>query len=57
MIGGVNHYQPMRGVFTALITPFTSTGAVDVARLKRLVDYQIEGVDGLVPCGTTNLPP
>ncbi len=42
------------GVFTALITPFTSTGAVDIRALQRLVEYQITaGVDGLVPCGTT----
>jgi 4-hydroxy-tetrahydrodipicolinate synthase len=43
-----------RGVHTALITPFTSTGAVDIGAFKRLVDFQIEsGIDGLVPCGTT----
>ncbi len=43
-----------RGVHTALITPFTSTGAVDIGAFKRLVEYQIEsGIDGLVPCGTT----
>ncbi len=43
-----------RGVHTALITPFTSTGAVDIGSFKHLVEYQIEsGIDGLVPCGTT----
>ncbi|MCJ7807089.1 MAG: 4-hydroxy-tetrahydrodipicolinate synthase [Clostridia bacterium] len=43
-----------RGVHTALITPFTSTGAVDIGSFKRLVEYQIaSGIDGLVPCGTT----
>ncbi len=43
-----------RGVFTALITPFTSTGAVDIGAFKRLVEHQIaSGIDGLVPCGTT----
>lgn len=43
-----------KGVFTALITPFTSTGAVDIRAFQRLVEYQIAaGVDGLVPCGTT----
>ena len=42
------------GVFTALITPFTDSGAVDEAALRRLVKRQIEGgVAGLVPCGTT----
>lgn len=43
-----------RGVYTALITPFTGTGAVDIGAFKRLVEYQINsGIDGLVPCGTT----
>lgn len=42
------------GVYTALITPFTSTGAVDIGAFKRLVEYQVQsGIDGLVPCGTT----
>ncbi len=46
--------EMFRGVHTALITPFTSTGAVDIGAFKRLVEYQIEaGIDGLVPCGTT----
>lgn len=37
-----------------MITPFTSTGAVDIGAFKRLVEYQIaSGIDGLVPCGTT----
>ena len=43
-----------KGLHTALITPFTSTGAVDIGAFKKLVEYQIEsGIDGLVPCGTT----
>lgn len=43
-----------KGVFTALVTPFTSTGAVDICAFQRLVEFQIAaGVDGLVPCGTT----
>lgn len=43
-----------RGVHTALITPYTSTGAVDIGAFKKLVEYQVEsGIDGLVPCGTT----
>ena len=47
-----------RGVYTALVTPFTAEGAVDEAALKRLIDFQIEqGVDGLVPCGTTGESP
>lgn len=44
----------LSGVLTALITPFTDSGAVDEAALRRLVRRQIEGgVEGLVPCGTT----
>jgi 4-hydroxy-tetrahydrodipicolinate synthase len=44
----------LRGCATALVTPFTSTGAVDSEALKRLVEYQIAGgVELLVPCGTT----
>lgn len=43
-----------KGVFTALITPFTTTGAVDIGAFKRLVEYQVQqGINGLVPCGTT----
>ena len=42
-----------RGSFTALITPFSS-GQLDVAALKRVVEHQISaGTHGLVPVGTT----
>ena len=44
----------LRGCATALITPFTSDGAVDDRRLRELIEYQIAGgVKVLVPCGTT----
>lgn len=47
-----------RGVGTALITPFTSTGSLDESALARFVDWQItEGVNFLVPCGTTGENP
>ena len=47
-----------RGVYTALVTPFASDGAVDEPRLRDLVDAQIAGgVDGLVPVGTTGESP
>ena len=47
-----------RGLGTALITPFTVTGALDESALERFVDFQIEGgVDFLVPCGTTGENP
>jgi 4-hydroxy-tetrahydrodipicolinate synthase len=44
----------MRGCATALVTPFTSAGAVDLERFRALVERQIAGgVKLLVPCGTT----
>jgi len=47
------------GTWTALVTPFTSTGdAIDGDTLERLVELQIQGgVSGLVPCGTTGETP
>ncbi len=44
----------LAGCGTALVTPFTGAGAVDEPALRQLVDWQIdEGVDFLVPCGST----
>ena len=44
----------MRGCATALVTPFNGDGSVDEARMRNLVDRQINGgVRLLVPCGTT----
>ncbi len=44
----------MRGCATALVTPFTSDGAIAEDRMRVLVDRQINGgVRLLVPCGTT----
>jgi 4-hydroxy-tetrahydrodipicolinate synthase len=49
---------PFTGVGTALITPFTRSGAVDEAAVKRLARRQIDGgVHFLVPCGTTGETP
>jgi 4-hydroxy-tetrahydrodipicolinate synthase len=46
------------GVGTALITPFTSTGALDEAAVRRLARRQIDaGIHFLVPCGTTGEVP
>ncbi len=43
-----------RGCGTALVTPFTRGGAVDIAALEELVRWQLaEGIDFLVPCGST----
>jgi len=44
----------MRGCATALVTPFTASGAIDETRLRALIERQIAGgVQLLVPCGTT----
>jgi 4-hydroxy-tetrahydrodipicolinate synthase len=44
----------LTGCFTALVTPFDTTGAVDSAAFGKLVDWQIaEGIHGLVPVGST----
>jgi len=41
------------GAMTALVTPMRD-GNVDEAALEALVEWQIaEGIDGLIPCGTT----
>lgn len=41
------------GAFTALVTPFRD-GRIDETAYRELIEWQIqEGIDGLVPCGTT----
>ncbi|MCL2880811.1 MAG: 4-hydroxy-tetrahydrodipicolinate synthase [Treponema sp.] len=47
-----------RGAFTALVTPMKESGEVDYEGFRRLVDFQIaEGIDGLVPLGSTGENP
>lgn len=42
-----------KGAFTALVTPFKN-GEFDEEAYRALIDWQIaQGIDGLVPCGTT----
>jgi 4-hydroxy-tetrahydrodipicolinate synthase len=44
----------LQGCGTALVTPFTDRGEVDYPALRALVEWQIvEGIDFLVPCGST----
>lgn len=44
----------LRGCATALVTPFTASGAIDEERLRALIEHQLAGgVRLLVPCGTT----
>jgi 4-hydroxy-tetrahydrodipicolinate synthase len=48
----------IRGCGTALVTPFRPDGTLDEAALRRLVQFQLrEGIDFLVPCGTTGETP
>jgi 4-hydroxy-tetrahydrodipicolinate synthase len=49
---------PFTGVGTALVTPFTASGALDEAAVRRLVRRQVDaGIHFLVPCGTTGESP
>ncbi|OLC44881.1 MAG: 4-hydroxy-tetrahydrodipicolinate synthase [Acidobacteria bacterium 13_1_40CM_65_14] len=49
---------PFTGVGTALVTPFTTNGALDEAAVRRLGRRQIDaGVHFLAPCGTTGENP
>jgi 4-hydroxy-tetrahydrodipicolinate synthase len=51
-------YSMFKGVGTALVTPFRDDGALDEDALQKFVDWQIaEGVNFLVPCGTTGENP
>jgi 4-hydroxy-tetrahydrodipicolinate synthase len=44
----------LSGAGTAIVTPFTESGDIDEAALRKLVAWQIEeGIDYLVPCGST----
>lgn len=46
-----------QGTITAMVTPFNDQ-SVDEDRLRANVDFQIQqGIDGLVPCGTTGESP
>jgi 4-hydroxy-tetrahydrodipicolinate synthase len=50
--------QDFSGVGTALITPFTASGVLDEAAVRRLARRQVDaGVHVLVPCGTTGESP
>jgi 4-hydroxy-tetrahydrodipicolinate synthase len=48
----------MRGIHTALVTPFADDGSVDLDAYARLAQRQLDGgITGLVPCGTTGETP
>ena len=51
-------HKKFQGCGTALVTPFQTNSAVDEKTLAALVNWQIdEGVNFLVPCGTTGESP
>ncbi len=48
----------LQGTWTAIITPFKSDNSIDWDGLEKLVEFQIsQGIDGLVPVGTTGESP
>jgi 4-hydroxy-tetrahydrodipicolinate synthase len=48
----------LRGIITALITPFTESGVVDENALEEIVQFQVRsGVNGFFPLGTTGMGP
>ena len=50
--------KELKGAFTALITPMKENGDVDYDGFRRLINFQLEqGIDGLVPLGTTGENP
>lgn len=47
-------FKKITGAITAIVTPFQKNGSIDIKALRKLVDFQIEnGIDGIVPCGST----
>jgi len=47
----------LQGAHTALYTPFTADGQVDVPALRALCERLVDAGVGLVPCGTTGETP
>lgn len=48
----------LKGIYTAIVTPFNSDGSVDWEALKNLVEFQIgSNVSGIAPMGTTGESP
>ena len=53
-MGSADGKIELRGTLTALVTPFSEDGSVDLEALERIVRWQVaSGIHGLVPCGTT----
>ena len=42
-----------KGIYPALVTPFSADGGLDEAAYRQLIQYVLPHVNGVVPCGTT----
>jgi 4-hydroxy-tetrahydrodipicolinate synthase len=49
--------ERLEGCWTALVTPFTEKGALDLEGLRQNVTFQIEGGAKVIPTGTTGESP
>lgn len=48
----------MKGVFTALVSPFGADGSLDLAAYRKILKDQADaGIAGVIPCGTTGESP
>lgn len=48
----------IKGIITALVTPFNPDGEVKEEALRELIEFQIKsGIDGFYPCGTAGSGP
>ncbi len=48
----------LEGSYTAIVTPFKTSGEIDFSALEALTEYQVEnGIDGIVAVGTTGESP
>ncbi|MEW6058398.1 MAG: 4-hydroxy-tetrahydrodipicolinate synthase [Bdellovibrionota bacterium] len=54
----LSNTNSFKGIFTAIVTPFSPDGSIDWRGYERLVDLQLDGgVHGIVSCGTTGESP
>lgn len=52
--GILSMYEPLHGLNVAVCTPYDETGQVDLARLEKLLEWQLRvGVTGFFVCGST----
>jgi 4-hydroxy-tetrahydrodipicolinate synthase len=53
-----NAKMDFSGAYTAIVTPFDENGEIDEDGLKKNIHFQIkEGIDGIIPVGTTDESP